>query len=71
MLEMLNILKPLSFEVIFTTAYNQFAVRAFKENATDYLLKPIEKSDLILAVDKLLTKDQINSRKNGNPTSFV
>ena len=61
--EMLNILKPFNFEVIFTTAYNQFAVRAFKENATDYLLKPIEKSDLILAVEKLLTKDQIHSNE--------
>lgn len=61
--ELLNILKPFDFEVIFTTAYNQFAVRAFKENATDYLLKPIEKSDLILAVDKLLHKEKINSKE--------
>ncbi|MBK9638353.1 MAG: response regulator transcription factor [Bacteroidetes bacterium] len=55
--EMLNILKPFEFEVIFTTAYNQFAVHAFKENAIDYLLKPIEKSDLIHAVEKLKNKD--------------
>lgn len=61
--ELLNILKPFDFEVIFTTAYNQFAVKAFKENATDYLLKPIEKSDLILAVDKLLHKEKINSKE--------
>lgn len=61
--EMLNLLKPFTFEVIFTTAYNQFAVRAFKENAADYLLKPIEKSDLILAVDKLLNKENINSQQ--------
>jgi two-component system, LytTR family, response regulator len=61
--EMLNILKPIDFEVIFTTAYNQFAVEAFKENAADYLLKPIEKSDLIMAVDKLLHKENVNSKE--------
>ena len=56
--EMLNILKPFEFEVIFTTAYNQFAVHAFKENAIDYLLKPIEKSDLVQAFEKLKNKNK-------------
>ncbi|MFN8155257.1 MAG: LytTR family DNA-binding domain-containing protein [Bacteroidia bacterium] len=51
--ELLSRLKPLSFPVIFITAYNQFALQAFKENAVDYLLKPIEKFDLIAAVDKV------------------
>lgn len=50
--ELLSRLKPLRFPVIFITAYNQFALQAFKENAVDYLLKPIEKFDLIAAVDK-------------------
>lgn len=59
--EMLNALKPFSFEVIFTTAYNQFAVQAFKEKAIDYLLKPIEKSDLMAAVDKLRQKEKTKS----------
>lgn len=59
--EMLNVLKPFSFGVIFTTAYNQFAVQAFKEKAIDYLLKPIEKSDLIAAVEKLMQKEKTKS----------
>jgi two-component system, LytTR family, response regulator len=61
--EMLNLLKPFSFEVIFTTAYNQFAVKAFKENAIDYLLKPIEKSDLIGAVEKVMQKEKTKSNE--------
>jgi two-component system, LytTR family, response regulator len=61
--EMLNILKPFEFQVIFTTAYNQFAQQAFKENAIDYLLKPIDKSDLIIAVEKLLNKEKIYSHE--------
>lgn len=61
--EMLNILKPFEFQVIFTTAYNQFAQQAFKENAIDYLLKPIDKSDLMIAVDKLMHKEKIYSHE--------
>ncbi|MCE7054250.1 LytTR family DNA-binding domain-containing protein [Algoriphagus sp. AGSA1] len=38
--------------VIFTTAYNEYAIRGFKYNGLDYLLKPIEKKDLERALDK-------------------
>lgn len=38
--------------VIFTTAYNQYAIRAFKLNSVDYLLKPIMEEDLQYALDK-------------------
>jgi two-component system LytT family response regulator len=43
-------------DVIFTTAYNQFAIKAFKVCALDYLLKPIDPEDLKVAVQKALTK---------------
>jgi len=43
-------------DVIFITAYNQFAIRAFKICALDYLLKPIDSDDLKGAVQKALTK---------------
>ncbi len=38
--------------VIFATAYDEYAIRAFKVNSIDYLLKPIEKSDLLNAFEK-------------------
>lgn len=41
------------FRVIFTTAYDEFALRAFKYHALDYLLKPIMPDDLIRAVDRI------------------
>ncbi len=46
-----------SFEVIFTTAYNEYAVKAFKVNAVDYLLKPIDLDELKLAVEKVKEKN--------------
>jgi two-component system LytT family response regulator len=41
-----------NFKVIFTTAYNEYALKAFKFSALDYLLKPINIDELIAAVDK-------------------
>lgn len=43
---------PLDFKVVFTTAYDQYAVKAFKFNALDYLLKPVDKDELIGVVQK-------------------
>ncbi|MDR7128564.1 DNA-binding LytR/AlgR family response regulator [Algoriphagus sp. 4150] len=50
----------LSTPIIFTTAFDQYAIKAFKVNAIDYLLKPIDPEDLARAVDKYKT-NQIRS----------
>ena len=42
------------FSVVFTTAYNEYALKAFKENAIDYLEKPISIDDLQKAVQKVM-----------------
>lgn len=50
--QMLTELGEINFHLIFTTAYDQFAVKAFKYNALDYLLKPIDPTELKLAIKK-------------------
>src|SRR6476660_9622980 len=51
--------------VIFTTAYDEYALRAFKLNSIDYLLKPIDEDDLEVAVLKFKDRFQL-SKKTGN-----
>ena len=51
--DILEILGSISFQVIFTTASDEFAIKAFKFSAVDYLLKPIDPDELIVAVQKV------------------
>jgi len=50
--DLLQKLKPIAFKVIFITGHEDFAIRAFRFSAIDYLLKPLDADDLIEAVKK-------------------
>ena len=54
----------LSCPIIFTTAYNEYAIRAFKVNSVDYLLKPVDRTELKFAIEKSKKSIQ-NNAKNG------
>jgi two-component system LytT family response regulator len=55
----------INFDVIFTTAYDQFAIKAIKFSALDYLLKPIFPDDLVEAVKKAEQKRESTVSKEG------
>jgi two-component system LytT family response regulator len=61
--EMLEVLEHHP-EVIFTTAYDQFAIQAFEQNAVDYLLKPFSMERFAEAMQKLESRME---RKSGSP----
>lgn len=50
--DLLQKLQPFDFKVIFITGYEDFAIRAFRVSAIDYLLKPLRATDLVEAVEK-------------------
>lgn len=50
----------LTSPIIFTTAYDQYAIKAFKVNSIDYLLKPIDEQDLTAAINKFNSFSQVN-----------
>jgi two-component system LytT family response regulator len=54
--EMLEILGDITCSIIFTTAHDEFAAKAFRISAVDYLLKPIDANDLKAAVQKVEKK---------------
>ena len=61
--EMLNNISDKNFHIIFTTAYDQYAIKAIKYAAFDYLLKPIDIEELKTSVLKLDTKETLQTGK--------
>jgi two-component system, LytTR family, response regulator len=57
-------------EIIFTTAFDHFAIKAFELNAVDYLMKPFEKIRFIIAVKKAIEKIKSGKGKNA-PASHL
>lgn len=56
-IELLQQFNPIPFKVIFTTAYDQYAIKAIRLNALDYLLKPVDKTELRNAVDEFINNN--------------
>jgi two-component system LytT family response regulator len=56
--EMLDQLPQVNFEIIFTTSYDQYALKAIRFSAIDYLLKPVDEEELRTAIQKVIQRSQ-------------
>lgn len=61
--DMLETFKEIDFAIVFTTAYDKFAVRAFRYSALNYLLKPVDPEDLKATVARLNEKKSAPSKE--------
>ncbi|GGG43488.1 LytR/AlgR family response regulator transcription factor [Bizionia arctica] len=64
--ELLSKLKEVNFQVIFVTAYSEYAIEAFKKSAIDYILKPIDNDDLVIAVNKAVDVIKLKNESENN-----
>ncbi|MEP7230335.1 MAG: response regulator [Ginsengibacter sp.] len=77
--EMLEQLKAINFDLIFTTSFDQYALKAIRFSAIDYLLKPIDREELQRAVKKIIQLSQkplvhqleLLFQKVNNPTAVI
>ena len=65
--EMLNKLMGIHCKIVFTTAYDQYAIKAIKHAAFDYLLKPIDIEDLRSVVKKAVETGKNDTAKQSSP----
>ena len=68
---MLQQLSNTNFDLIFTTAHDEFALRAIKVSAIDYLLKPVDKDELITAVEKVRASRKGNHLEDKLQSLFI
>ncbi len=69
--QFLERVSPIHFEVVFVTAYDEYAVKAFKLNAVDYILKPISIAELTNAVAKLKERIRYKAHFGAAGTDFT
>ena len=55
--ELLKEIKSIKFEIIFTTSHTDYAIKAIKADALDYLIKPINLKDLTIAIRRFENKN--------------
>ncbi len=60
--DLLNAMDEIPFDIIFTTSFEEYAVRAFRLSAVDYLVKPIAKDDLSASIEKFKARRSSQER---------
>jgi two-component system LytT family response regulator len=61
--DVLNLLKPVGFKIIFITAHQEYALKAIKFSAFDYILKPVSIVELTEAVNRVISENEHNNQQ--------
>lgn len=70
--DVLNQFETIPFKVVFTTAYDQYAIKAIRLNALDYLLKPIDAHDIAAVIEKFkMNEMQISKNQLTHLQQFI
>jgi two-component system LytT family response regulator len=69
--ELLQEIPKHGFEIIFVTAYNHYAMKAIRFSALDYLLKPVDKDELRLAVNRFIEKRNLHQHLQQQYQNFL
>jgi len=69
--DLLKQITNIDFEIVFVTGYDQYAIHAFRFNALDYLLKPVEIDELKQAVTKAISRIANKSKSTENITNLL
>lgn len=64
--DMLEMIPEINFDIIFVTAYSDYAIKAFKYSAVDYILKPMEIDEIINSINKVKKRKELNLFNNFN-----
>ena len=62
--DVLQAVKPYSFTLIFSTAFNDFAIKAIKFSALDYILKPVDEDEFCSAIEKAISMHEKSNLEN-------
>jgi len=69
--DLLSMFEKIQFSVIFVTAYSEYAIKAFRVNAVDYLLKPVKIDELKAAIEKVSMREKNLSAYSDNISAFL
>ena len=68
--DILNELDKIDFKIVFVSAYDKYAIKGYKYDAIDYMLKPIDPRQLIKVVDKTIRMKEVSSSENSFMSDF-
>jgi len=70
-MQLLKQISPISFEIVFTTAFDNYAIQALRFSALDYLLKPIDADELRATIDRYIQKHLNGQNHQGIYDNFL